>query len=77
MALVLPVAVFAQDTIAKTTGNYPNAYTSGSANVSPFTNESKRFNDWAVSAGVGLPMMQSSDLTSIKPVWLVSLFECR
>ncbi len=66
LALVLPTAVFAQDSVAVSTGNYPNAYTSGSANVSPFTQASKRFNDWAISAGAGIPLMQSSDLTSIK-----------
>ncbi|QBO58161.1 OmpA family protein [Chryseobacterium salivictor] len=66
LALVLPTAVFAQDSITSSTGNYPNPYTSGSATVSPFTQESKRFNDWAVSAGAGVPLMQSSDLTSIK-----------
>ena len=66
LALVLPTAVFAQDSIMSTAGNYPNSYTSGSANVSPFTQESKRFNDWAISAGAGVPLMQSSDLTSIK-----------
>lgn len=66
VALVLPVAVFAQDTISSTKNNYPNPFTSGSANVSPFTQSSKRFNDWAISAGAGVPLMQSSDLTSIK-----------
>ena len=66
LALVLPTAAFAQDSVAVSTGNYPNAYTSGSANVSPFTQASKRFNDWAISAGAGIPLMQSSDLTSIK-----------
>jgi len=66
IALAIPTATFAQDTIAVESVGYPNAYTSGSANVSPFTQESKRFNDWAVSAGVGVPLMQSSDLTSIK-----------
>ena len=66
LALVLPTAAFAQDSVAVSTGNYPNAYTSGYANVSPFTQASKRFNDWAISAGAGIPLMQSSDLTSIK-----------
>lgn len=66
VALILPTAVFAQDSIASSTGNYPNEFTSGSANVSPFTQESKRFNDWAISAGAGVPLMQSSDLTSLK-----------
>ncbi len=66
IALVFPIAIFAQDSTAVSTAKYPNAYTSGSANVSPFTQASKRFNDWAVSAGAGIPLMQSSDLTSIK-----------
>ena len=66
VALILPTAVFAQDSVATSTSNYPNAFTSGSSNVSPFTQESKRFNDWAVSAGAGVPLMQSSDLTSLK-----------
>ena len=66
VALILPTAIFAQDSIASSTGNYPNEFTSGSADVSPFTQESKRFNDWAISAGAGVPLMQSSDLTSIK-----------
>ena len=66
VALILPTAIFAQDSIAVFTGNYPNEFTSGSANVSPFNQESKRFNDWAISAGAGVPLMQSSDLTSIK-----------
>ena len=66
VALVLPAAIFAQDSIASSTSTYPNAFTSSSANVSPFTQESKRFNDWAISAGAGVPLMQSSDLTSIK-----------
>ena len=67
LALAMPASAFAQDTVqVVSTGNYPNAYTSGSANVSPFTQESKRFNDWAFSFGAGVPLMQSSDLTSIK-----------
>lgn len=66
LALVLPTAIFAQDSVAVSTEGYPNTYTSGSANVSPFTQESKRFNDWAVSAGIGIPLVQSADLTSIK-----------
>ena len=68
IALVLPIATFAQDSIAVSSGSYPNAYSSGSANVSPFTQESKRFDDWAISSGAGVPLMQSSDLTSIKGI---------
>lgn len=66
VALILPTAIFAQDSIATSTDNYPNEFTSGSAKISPFTLESKKFNDWAVSAGAGIPLMQFSDLTSIK-----------
>ena len=65
LALVLPVAMFAQDSVAVSTGGYPNAFSSGSANVSPFTQESKRFNDWAVSFGAGVPLLVTSDLTSL------------
>lgn len=66
LALVLPTAVFAQDSVAVSGGSYPNTFTSGSANVSPFTQESKRFNDWAISIGAGVPLVQSADLTSLK-----------
>lgn len=62
LALALPTMALAQ----KQNEVYPNTFSSGSANVSKFTNKSKRFNDWAISAGVGLPFMQSADLTSIK-----------
>lgn len=68
LALTLPTAIFAQDTVAVATSSdvYPNTFSSGSANVSPFTQESKRFNDWAISFGAGIPLVQSADLTSIK-----------
>lgn len=66
LALAIPTAMFAQDSVAVSTGGYPNTFTSGSANVSPFTQESKRFNDWAISVGAGIPLVQSADLTSIK-----------
>ena len=66
LALVLPIAIVAQDSVAVSTEGYPNTFTSGSANVSPFTQESKRFNDWSISAGAGIPLLQSADLTSIK-----------
>lgn len=66
LALVLPTAIFAQDSVAVSTEGYPNTFSSGSANVSPFTQESKRFNDWAISVGAGVPLVQSADLTSIK-----------
>ncbi|WP_312075519.1 OmpA family protein [Chryseobacterium sp.] len=66
-ALAIPTLNFAQElTAASTEQQYPNTFSSGSANVSKFTKESKRFNDWSVSAGVGVPLVQSADLTSIK-----------
>jgi OOP family OmpA-OmpF porin len=66
LALAVPTASYAQDSTAVSNGMYPNTFSSGSANVSPFTNQSKRFNDWSISAGAGVPLMQSADLTSIK-----------
>ncbi|WP_079243081.1 OmpA family protein [Chryseobacterium indologenes] len=66
LALAIPSATYAQDSTAVSKGEYPNTFSSGSANVSPFTNQSKRFNDWSISAGVGVPLLQSADLTSIK-----------
>ncbi|WP_223606734.1 OmpA family protein [Chryseobacterium sp. OSA05B] len=66
LALAIPFVSYAQDSTAVSTGEYPNTFSSGSANVSPFTNQSKRFNDWSVSAGAGVPLIQSADLTSIK-----------
>ncbi|KAA0130473.1 OmpA family protein [Chryseobacterium sp. SN22] len=67
LALTVPTVAFAQDSTAvSSSGQYPNTFSSGSANVSPFTNKSKRFNDWAISIGAGVPLMQSADLTSIK-----------
>jgi OOP family OmpA-OmpF porin len=67
LALAVPTASFAQDSTAVVSnGEYPNTFSSGSANVSPFTNKSKRFNDWAISVGAGVPLIQSADLTSIK-----------
>ncbi|MFB9120905.1 OmpA family protein [Bergeyella porcorum] len=66
LVMAFPAVAFAQDTEVSTSGEYPNTFTSGSANVSPFTQQSKRFNDWSVSFGAGVPLVQSSDLTSIK-----------
>ncbi|MEG0928624.1 MAG: OmpA family protein [Chryseobacterium sp.] len=66
LALAMPAISYAQDSAVTTDGKYPNTFSSGSANVSPFTQQSKRFNDWSISAGVGVPLMQSADLTSIK-----------
>lgn len=66
LALAVPSVSYAQDSTAVSNGEYPNTFSSGSANVSPFTQSSKRFNDWAISIGAGVPLVQSADLTSIK-----------
>lgn len=66
LAVALPTTIFAQDSVSVATEGYPNTFSSGSANVSPFTKSSKRFNDWAISVGGGVPLVQSADLTSIK-----------
>lgn len=66
LAFALPTAMSAQDSIAVSNSDYPNTYSSGSANVYPFTQDSKRFNDWSISVGAGIPWLQSSTLTSLK-----------
>ena len=66
LAITLPVVALAQDSVAVSTEGYPNTFSSGSANVSPFTQESKRFNDWAISVGGGIPLVQSADLISLE-----------
>ena len=58
VGLLLPMSMAGQET--STDAN------SGSQNVSPFTQSSKRFNDWAISVGAGVPLIQSADMTSIK-----------
>lgn len=65
LAMILPAAIFAQDTVQTTMPMSTDTYSSGSSNVSPFTQESKRFNDWAISFGAGVPLIQTGDLTSI------------
>ncbi|MCD9856262.1 OmpA family protein [Epilithonimonas sp. JDS] len=58
VGLLLPMSLAGQE--KSTDAN------SGSQNVSPFTQSSKRFNDWSVSIGAGVPLIQSADMTSIK-----------
>ena len=66
IALVLPIAFYAQDSTAvvNTNGDYPNAYSSGSANVRPFDNSSRLFRDWSISVGGGGAFMHSADVNS-------------
>lgn len=59
-ALLVPNVALAQSASSMGRAN------SGSENVSPFTQQSKRFNDWSISVGAGVPLMQSADMTSIK-----------
>ncbi|TXF77419.1 OmpA family protein [Chryseobacterium sp.] len=66
LALAIPATASAQDSTAVSMGEYPNTYSSGSANVSPFTQDSKRFNDWSISFGAGVPLMQDAELQSLK-----------
>ncbi|WP_370899999.1 OmpA family protein [Chryseobacterium gossypii] len=62
----LPIATYAQDSIAiSSSTEYPNTFSSGSANVQPFDNKARRFNDWAISVGGGAAFMVHSDLNSI------------
>lgn len=65
LALSIPTVFYAQEDV-ENFSEYPNTFSSGSTEVSKFTQESKRFNDWSISAGAGVPLVQSSDLTSIK-----------
>lgn len=66
LAFALPTAMSAQDSIAVSNSDYPNTYSSGSANVYPFTQDSKRFNDWSISVGAGVPLLQHGELNSLK-----------
>lgn len=63
----MPIAMYAQDTESVaviTNEELPNTFTSGSAKVEKFTNSSKRFNDWAISVGVGPAFIAHGDLVS-------------
>lgn len=65
--IFFPMAIFAQSSnyVEKTYyDEYPNTFSSGSANVQPFTNNAKRFNDWSIDVGGGAAFMLHSDLTS-------------
>lgn len=62
---ILPIATYAQDSIAVISSDqYPNTFSSGSANIQKFDNKARRFNDWAVSVGGGGAFMTNADLTS-------------
>lgn len=62
---VLPIAAYAQDsTTSSSSSQYPNTFSSGSANVQPFDNKARKFNDWSLSVGGGAAFMTHADLTS-------------
>ncbi len=61
----LPIAAYAQDSTAvNSSSEYPNTFSSGSANVQRFDNKARRFNDWSISVGGGAAFMVHSDLRS-------------
>lgn len=65
LALALPMAFYAQSASSNAnTGDYPNAYSSGSANVHSFDNSSRLFRDWSVSFGGGGAFLQAADVNS-------------
>lgn len=67
LLVTLPIAAYAQNnsTTVNSSTEYPNTFSSGSANVQPFDNKSRRFNDWSISVGGGAAFMVHSDLKSI------------
>lgn len=64
LALSLPIAFYAQDSVAANNEQYPNTFTSGSSNVHTFDNQARKFNDWSISFGGGAAFMAKADLTS-------------
>ncbi|REC47951.1 OmpA family protein [Chryseobacterium pennipullorum] len=68
LATTLPIAAFAQDnsTTVNSSSEYPNTFSSGSANVQPFDNKARRFRDWSISVGGGPAFMTHADLTSLR-----------
>lgn len=65
LALTLPIAFYAQDSLAVSGSNdYPNTFSNGSSNVQKFDNSARRFNDWAISIGGGSAFLAKGDLTS-------------
>jgi len=67
LGLSLPIAAFSQveenNESVMTTTTSLDSY--DSINYEPFTNDSKRFDDWAVSAGIGTSLIQTGNITSI------------
>ncbi|KQR91906.1 flagellar motor protein MotB [Chryseobacterium sp. Leaf180] len=62
---MLPVAAYAQDSISVSSYNqYPNTFSSGSADVQQFDNKARKFNDWSITVGGGPAFMTFADLKS-------------
>ncbi|AZB10114.1 OmpA family protein [Chryseobacterium sp. G0162] len=68
LATTLPIAAFAQNssTTVNSSTEYPNTFSSGSANVQPFDNKARRFRDWSISVGGGSAFMVHSALKSLR-----------
>ncbi|WP_419494215.1 OmpA family protein [Chryseobacterium bernardetii] len=68
LATTLPIAAFAQSSsiTVNSSTEYPNTFSSGSANVQPFDNKARRFRDWSISVGGGAAFMVHSDLKSLR-----------
>ncbi|WP_106914739.1 outer membrane beta-barrel protein [Chryseobacterium aurantiacum] len=68
LATTLPIAAFAQNSSTTVTSSteYPNTFSSGSANVQTFNNKARRFRDWSISVGGGPAFMVHSDLKSLR-----------
>lgn len=43
----------------------PISFEKGQETVKKFDNNSRRFNDWSISVGAGIPLIQSADITSL------------
>ena len=56
--------MYSQSTDVGNTSDYPNQFTSGSANVHPFKNSSRMFRDWSISLGGGGAFLQAADVNS-------------
>ncbi len=66
LAMAIPMSGFGQDTATAVNNQYQKTVSEESFTTSPFNASAKRFNDWSISVGAGVPLMQTADLTSIK-----------
>lgn len=64
LAVILPIAVFAQEAKMDSMSTGATTFSSGAAQVEKFDNSSRLFNDWSISFGGGGAFMHSADLTS-------------